>query len=341
MSQIDDTVVDKVHEKAIIIDGRDPTHLMFPFTREEKPDYYESMKEGGLSAILVDAVWLYDDFSDMAKSLSTWYARVKGRSEDLCIALSANDIRKAKKEGKTAFILTAQNSDWVEEDVSLVPMAAMLGLRCSQIVYQSKNPAGDGCNEKADSGLSKFGVSFVKALNENHIVIDLSHAGLTTAMDTILESKDPVIFSHSNARALCDAPRNVSDEIMKALADKGGVIGASAYNPVIIDKGGETGATLDQFIDQIEYMISKTGIDHVAFGLDAGEGRSELEVKILHAKAKGLGKAPKYRYLEDLNQRRKLKNLTRGLLKRGFSEEHIYKILGGNFLRVFEQVWGE
>jgi membrane dipeptidase len=88
-------------------------------------------------------------------------------------------------------------------------------------------------------------------------------------------------------------------------------------------------------------MISKTGIDHVAFGLDAGEGRSELEVKILHAKAKGLGKAPKYRYLEDLNQRRKLRNLTRGLLKRGFTEEHILKILGGNFLRVFEQVWGE
>ena len=341
MPEIDEAIVDSVHQKAIIIDGRDPTHLMFAFTREEKPDYYASLKEGGLTADLIDATWLYDRFSDMARSLSSWYTRVAERADDLCIALSANDIRTAKEEGKTAFILTAQNSDWVEEDVSLVPMARRLGLRCSQVVYQSKNPAGDGCGEKADSGLSKFGVSFVNALNQSHIAIDLSHAGLITAMDTILESKDPVIFSHSNARALCDAPRNVSDDILQALADKGGVIGASAYNPVITPNGGEVGATLDQFINQIEYLISKTGIDHVGFGLDAGEGRSELEVKILHTKAKGLGKAPKYRYLEDLNQRRKLKTLTRGLLRRGFTEEQTLKILGGNFLRVFEQIWGE
>ena len=166
MTEINESMVNEVHEKAIIIDGRDPTHLMFEFTGEEKPDYYESLKEGGLTAGLADAAWLYDDFSNLARSFSTWYDRVRERSEDLTIALSANDIRTAKKEGKTAFILTAQNSDWVEEDVSLVPMARMLGLRCSQVVYQSKNPAGDGCGEKADSGLSRFGVSLVNALNE-------------------------------------------------------------------------------------------------------------------------------------------------------------------------------
>jgi len=341
MVKVDEAKVDEVHQEAIIIDGRDPTHLMFIFTREEKPDYYASIKEGGLTAILVDAAWLYDRFSDMARSFATWYTRVSERSNDLCIALSAKNIRKAKQEGKTAFVLTTQNSDCFEEDVSLVPMARMLGLRCSQVVYQSKNPAGDGCDEKADSGLSKFGVGLVHAFNKTHIVIDLSHAGPQTAMDTVLESKDPVVFSHSNAKALCNAPRNCSDELLKALADRGGVVGASAYNPVIIPNGGETGATLDQFIDQIDYMVNLIGIDHVGFGLDAGEGRSELEVKILHSKAKGLGKAPKFRYLEALTPRRKLKNLTRGLLQRGYSEEDTLKILGGNFLRVFEEVWGE
>jgi membrane dipeptidase len=341
MKRVEESQVDEVHGKAVIIDGRDPTHLMFIFTREEKPDYYASIKEGGLTAILVDAAWLYDRFADMARSFATWYDRVRERNSALCIALSAKDIRKAKQDGKTAFILTTQNSDSFEEDVSLVPIARMLGLRCSQVVYQSKNPAGDGCGEKADSGLSKYGVDLVHAFNKSRIVIDLSHAGPQTAMEAVQESEHPVVFSHSNAKALCDAPRNCSDALLKALADRGGVVGASAYNPVIVPSGGETGATLDQFIDQIDYMVNLIGIDHVGFGLDAGEGRSELEVKILHSKAKGLGKAPKFRYQQDLTPRRKMKNLTRALLQRGYSEEDTLKILGGNFLRVFEQIWGE
>jgi len=341
MVEVDEDKVDEVHRKAIIIDGRDPTHLMFIYTREEKPDYYASTKEGGLTAILVDAAWLYDGFADMARSFATWYTRVSERSQDLCIALSVKNILKAKKDGKTAFILTIQNSDAFEEDLSLVPMAQKLGLRCSQVVYQSKNAAGDGCDEKADSGLSKFGVELVHALNKAHVVIDLSHAGPQTAMDTLMESKDPVIFSHSNAKALCNAPRNCSDELLRVLADKGGVVGASAYNPVIIPNGGETGATIEQFINQIDYMVNLIGIDHVGFGLDAGEGRSEIEVKILHSKARGLGKPPKFRYVEALNQRRKLKNLTHALLQRGYREEATLKILGGNFLRVFREVWGK
>ncbi len=340
MPQIDEAMVDAVHQKAVIIDGRDPTHLMFGFTREEKPDYYDSIKKGNLSAILVDACWLYDRFTDMARSFSTWYTRVQERSEHLCIAHTVQDIEDAKKTGRTAFVLTAQNSDWVEEDLDLIPMARMMGLRCSQIVYQSKNPAGDGCGEKADSGLSKFGHKLVQAFNTHKILIDLSHAGPQTAIDTIRASTQPVVFSHSNAKSLCDAPRNVSDETLKMLADKGGVIGASAYNQTIIPGGGETGATLDQFIDQIAYMANKIGIDHVGFGLDAGEGRTPLEVKLLHAKAKGLPKAPKVRYQQDLTPRSKVKNLTRALLKRGFSAEDTTKILGGNFLRVFRNIWG-
>ena len=144
-----------------------------------------------------------------------------------------------------------------------------------------------------------------------------------------------------NEVSLCNAPRNCSDQLLKALADRGSVVGASAYNPVIVPRGGEKGATLDQFLDQIDHMVKLIGIDHVGFGLDAGEGRSDLEVKILHSKAKGLGKAPKFRYLEDLTPRRKMKNLTRGLLQRGYSEGDTLKILGGNFLRVFGQIWDE
>ncbi len=341
MMKLDEQRVNEVHQKAIIIDGRDPTHLIYIFTGEEKPDFYASLKEGGLTADLVDGGWHFHRFADMARGFSIWYDRVAQRSKDLSIALSAKDIRRAKKEGKTAFVLSLQNTLCFEEDVSLVPMAQKLGLRCSQVVYQSKNAAGDGCDEKADSGLSKFGVELVHAFNRARIVVDLSHAGPRTAMETVEASREAVMISHGCAKALCDVPRNFSDELLKAVAAKGGVVGPNAYNPHIIPGGGETGATLDQYLDHIDYMVNLIGIDHVGFALDIGEGRTALELKILHQLAKGLGQAPKFPYLEALNQRRKLKRLTRGLLQRGYSEEHTLKILGGNFLRLFEEIWGE
>ena len=100
MKRVEESQVDEVHGKALIIDGRDPTHLMFIFTREEKPDYYASIKEGGLTAILVDAAWLYDRFADMARSFATWYDRVRERNSDLCIALSSDLLKTSERPSK-------------------------------------------------------------------------------------------------------------------------------------------------------------------------------------------------------------------------------------------------
>lgn len=330
---------DQVHKEAIVIDGRDPTHLMYGFTRAPKDEYIGILQAGGLTAVVVDAAWVDDVFGQAARAVAAWHHRVAAMGESARIIYTVDDIQEAKRTGKVGFILSFQSPSPVEDDLDLVDMWRNLGIRVMQLTYQTRNLVGDGCAEQTDCGLSNFGERLVQHLNECGIVVDLSHAGNQTAMDATQCSKQPVILSHTNARSLCDLPRNASDELLKRVAKSGGVVGVSAYSAIVKKGGGETGTTLQDYLDQVDFMIGLLGEDHVGVGLDVGELRSAVEVEMLHARIAGAGKQPQYRYVEDLNTRAKARNLTQGLLDRGYNESTIQKVLGGNFLRVFAEVW--
>lgn len=329
----------RIHDEAIIIDGRDPTHLMYGFTRSPKPEYPDILEEGGVTAVLADAAWVDDNFGQAARAAASWHRRVLDLGQRARIVYEADDVEEAKQKGQLAFILSFQSPTPVEDEVDLVDVWQKIGIRVMQLTYQTRTLLGDGCTEESDAGLSRFGRAVVRRMNEVGIVVDLSHAGHRTAMDAVQISGEPVILSHTNARALCDTPRNAHDELLEAVAETGGVVGVSAFSSIVKEGGGETGTTLEDYLDQVDYLVELIGEDHVGIGFDAGELRSKSEAELLHARIASAGAPPKHRYVEQLNTRTKAPNVTRGLLQRGYEEAVVYKILGRNFLRVFAEAW--
>jgi membrane dipeptidase len=211
-----------------------------------------------------------------------------------------------------------------------------MGLRVVQMSYQARNLLADGCGEAFDGGVSAFGRAAIEELNRVGIAIDLSHAADKTMTDTIAHSSKPVFFSHSNARSRVSHRRNVPDETLRALAEKGGVCCVSAYSDFLAENGSATGTSLDQFAQMMRYVVNIVGIDHVGFGLDAGEGRTKAEVEFLGGVIGG-GTEVSKRYA--LTTRADLPGFTDALLREGFGEAEVEKILGLNLVRFFGDVW--
>ena len=328
-----------LHAEATVIDARDPTHLMYGSTKNPKPEYLGILQSGGVTAVVVDAAWVDDDFGTAAKAVASWHRRVASMNNRARIIYSADDIRAARNLNQVGFILSFQSPSPVENELDLIDMWERLGIRVMELTYQTRNLVGDGCTERTDCGLSRFGEKLVRRLNECGIVVDLSHAGDLTAMEGAQISTQPVILSHTNARALCDSPRNATDELLTKVAQGGGVIGVSAYSAIVAPGGGETGTTLAQYLDQVDYIVELVGHEHVGVGLDVGELRSPAELALLHGLVAGVGVPPKNRYVEELKTRTQVGQITAGLLDRGYDDAVIKGILGENLLRVFDQVW--
>ena len=206
---------------------------------------------------------------------------------------------------------------------------------------------GDGCGERTNRGLTFSGLEVVNEMNRLGVLVDLGHCGDATTMDGIKYSKKPPVISHSNVRALSSSLRNKTDEQIKTLAEKGGVMGVTS-RPTFVKRGVKP--TLEDFLDHIEYIKRLVGIDYVGLGLDFVEKFQEN--KPISTKPKFLAwrtrrpdifGAPEdfeNTYVEGIESVSKLLNITRGLVARGYSDEEIQKVLGKNFLRVFKENWG-
>jgi len=235
-------------------------------------------------------------------------------------------------------------------------------MRVWQATYQQRNQIGSGCGEKEDSGLSNFGVQWVREANKLGIVISLSHVGYKTSMEVIEVSKDPVIFYHSNAKALCNHIRNITDDQMQACAEKGGVIGLTPVGSFVSSDKSMSQIGVEDYVDHVDYVANLVGTDHAGVGLDLCEGhswtreqllderrrlkewlftptrqRQEVEDDFLKSNRERL-----YYYEVSMPWLKSIADMpiiTETLLQRGYSEQDVKKIMGQNFLRVFEKVW--
>jgi membrane dipeptidase len=215
-----------------------------------------------------------------------------------------------------------------------------IGLRCAQLTYNSQNLLGSGSTERVDGGISDYGVEIIKAMNAVGMLVDVSHSGDRTTLDAIEVSPVPIAVTHSNCRALNNHPRLKTDEAIKKLAQKGGVMGITGVRMFVKDKEP---TTIEDIVDHIDHVVKLVGIDHVGIGTDSDLMGYDKMPKDQYEQLKASYKAS-YGFREkidtdDFNHPRKFYDLTASLVKRGYGDANIQAILGGNFRRLLAGTW--
>ncbi len=330
----------KLHDEAIVIDG-------CSFFCE---GYNENLKASGLTALNMTVPHPSDERGEALKRIAA-YLHFINNDPNLMLIETAADIIQAKKDGAVGLIIGSQNSSQLDHDFldGMVEAFYRLGLRTSIPAYNDRNFAADGCISGTNSGLSRMGRALVTQMNRVGMLIDLSHTCEKSTLEAIELSQKPCIFSHSNPKSRSDMPRNITDEQIKNLAAGGGVVGLTPFAPMNWD-GGDRIPTLDDLLDNMEYVIDLVGIDHVGIGSDKeatpGAYPREIILREIPHFAVSVGNYfsqfagnPKAIALEGFTDLSCFPLITQGFLDRGYDEESVKKILGLNFLRVFREVW--
>ena len=337
----------EVHKDLIVIDG---TSNLTGYDKDVK--YIDWYKQGGATAVVMTIsaanmvaasnVRHKDDTLDLLGFIH----KLLQTRDDIVLVRSASDIEKAKQTGKLALFLQFQNAAVVEHNLDLVNMYKALGINIMGIAYNERNQFGNGVTEKVDGGLSTLGVQLIERLNETKIIVDVAHTGTKSGLDTVAASKSPVVLSHSNSRNYRPSPRNAPDELIKAVAKSGGLVGAVMYPPFVADKAFPT---MDDYVGNIDYLVQLLGIDHVSIASDYTNqiSMSEAEQKAAWQMMIDSGAWSKEAYPYDvlsypqgIETPKTFFYLTDALLGRGYKKEDIAKLWGGNWLRVIREVVG-
>lgn len=258
-----------------------------------------------------------------------------------------SDIARAKRESKIGIMPGFQYTQFLEADPSRIETFRQLGVRIMQLTYNSRSTFGDGCLEPGNAGLSKAGIDAVHKMNELGVAVDLSHSGYQTTSEAIAASKKPVLISHSGCASIYAHPRNKPDDVMKALADKGGYFGVYLM-PYLV--ASPTVPTREHVINHVLGALNVCGADHVGIGSDGSiqavkltpEQQKQFDEDIARRKKQGIG-APgedRYPYVPDLNGPNHMEVIAAELQKRGQPSSVIEKVLGANFQRIIGEIWG-
>jgi membrane dipeptidase len=261
--------------------------------------------------------------------------------------LSAGDLRLAKSSGRMGLIFGFQDTSMLEGDLKRLEVFHNLGLRICQPTYNIRNLMGDGCLEPADGGLSNLGRQFIGEVNRLHILLDLSHAGRRTISEGIEAAKAPMAITHTGCRALADLPRNTDDSSLKALADKGGVVGI--YFMPFLRTSGQPHA--EDLALHLEHAVNVCGEDHVGLGTDGTISgveindayRAHFRKSIEERQKAGISapgeSADVFTVIPEYNEPLRFLRLADDLVRRGWKPSRVDKILGANFARLFGEVW--
>jgi membrane dipeptidase len=259
-----------------------------------------------------------------------------------------SDISAAKRDGKIGILLGFQETSFFEQQPERIETFRKLGVRIMQLTYNKRSVFGDGCLEPGNAGLSVAGMAAVKKMNELGVAVDLSHSGYRTTSEGIAASAKPVLITHAGCAAVYAHPRNKPDEILKALADRGGYFGVYLM-PYLV--ASPTVPTREHVLAHLVHALNVCGADHVGIGSDGSiekvvltpEQKENFDKDIARRKALGIG-APgedRYPYVPDLNGPDHMEVIAGELAKRGQPPVVIEKVLGANFQRVLGDIWGD
>lgn len=333
----------RVVERSLVIDMLAPLKINFspeayanPLTEEEATmfrtcginAFHNSIGTGGPQVV-----------EETLQFIAAWQGYAGRNSHVFSLVGRAADLDRAKSERKVAVIMGVQNADHFRTAAD-VKSYYQLGQRCAQLTYNSQNLIGSGSTERVDGGVTDFGADIIKAMNEVGMLIDVSHCGERTTLDAIELSPKPIAITHSNCRALLDHPRLKTDEAIRRLAAKGGVMGITGVRMFVRDREP---TTLEHIIDHIDHVVKLTGIEHVGIGSDSDlNGYDDMppdQLKMLKSSYKASYGFRDKLDIEGFDHPQKIFDLTEALLGRGYSEQNITAILGGNFRRLLGATW--
>ena len=277
------------------------------------------------------------------RDLAEWQGRFDRWPDRLAKVGLGSHIAAAKASGRVGVLLGFQNATMLEGDVRNLDPLYDAGTRCIQLTYNARNLLGDGCTERTNAGLSDFGVAVVERMNQLRIVVDLSHCGEATSRDAIDVSGRPPAFTHTMCKAVYDHVRAKPDDLLKAIAAKGGMVGVATLGYFI----GPTARTgFDDYLRHVDHAVKVAGIDHVGLasdysirGIQATHTRESWYVPRLSSFK------PVYRvrwppWIAELDPPERFRTIAHGLERRGYSTGQIEQILGGNWVRYFSEVIG-
>jgi len=262
--------------------------------------------------------------------------------------LKGADLKTAKDSGRMGFIYGFQDTSSLDGDLERLAVFHGLGVRIVQPVYNRRNLMGDGCLEPANGGLSTLGRELIAEINKQKILLDLSHAGARTQAEGIAASKSPMAITHTGCRALVDVPRNTHDSELKAVADRGGVVGI--YFMPFLRASGQPHA--EDLLKHLEHAVNVCGEDHVGLGTDGGISAIKLDDKYAAFQRKFFEDRQKagiaapgeaadvFNLVPEYNDEHRFLTLANDLSERGWNAKRIEKVLGANFARLFGEVWG-
>lgn len=289
-----------------------------------------------------------EPFEDTVRDIATTDRMIRDNPRDLIKILSAADIRRAKAEKKVGLLYGFQNCAMLGKDATRVDVFADLGVRVFQLTYNPANLLGDGSMAPENRGLTPFGREVIARLNDRRVMVDLSHSGERTCLDAARASRTPISINHTGCRALTDLPRNKTDAELRLVAERGGFVGI--YFMPFLNQSGH--ATAEDVVAHIDHALNLCGEDHVGIGTDGTVTQiddlkvyeAKLAKEIADRRAAGIsatGERPDtYPFVVDLRGPDQFRKLARLLEAKGYSPRRVEKILGLNFLRYAETIWG-
>jgi membrane dipeptidase len=336
-----------VYKRAIVIDAlANPgsMNVSWPPRGPLSQKQRDAIAASGITAINVTVSG--DTFESTTRTIALWTGEADRYPTLLSIVRRHADLARAKETGTLGLMLGFQNTEMIERDLSRVDVFYRLGIRIIQLTYNDRNVIGDGCLEPGDAGLSAFGRQVVERMNTLGIAVDLSHCGTRTTADGIAASTKPPLITHSGCREVYRHPRSKEDRELKAMADKGGVVGIY-FMPFI---GPGPGApTVDMLMRQIDHALKVCGEDHVGIGSDLSttpidetpEYLREAKAFVDGRAARGISAPDESRplFIPELNHPRRLEGVVRAMGARGHSAAVIEKVIGGNFHRALKEIW--
>ena len=335
---------ESLYRNAFVLDAN--TLASFGYTQYDKDvaGKLAAIRNSGLTAFKSTLGGDNANFEDTVADIAAAQSLIDQHPELFIKVVRPADLDRAKPEGRIAVILSFEAASMLDGKVERIELFRQLDILVMQLTYNRRTPFGCGCLDGDNDGVTDLGRQAIGKMNALGVALDLSHANVKTTEDGIRLSTRPPVFTHTACRAVFDHPRNKTDRDMRALADKGGVVGIYMLPFLTTDTHQPTPT---DYMRHMVHALDVCGEDHVGIGTDSmfftvsADDLKQVAALELQRKNAGLGAPGENRppYLPDINTPRKLEYVAGALLKHGYSARVTGKVLGLNFRRVFQEIW--